>query len=227
MSSPIYLEYSTIIQKQENNVKNMHKKLSDYDTEVEAGSNTIQMESDIEKEISNFRKAHKELENAYSNKNAPSQMPLNELDRRQKQIQNLGQGINELYQSYQKIKDKKYEFKGQRNNDYQPTEDMKTMSNAELLQYQQQKIKQQDDQLDEIYMDVKKGKVMAKEAHKILDEQNKQLDDLQNDMDRLDSKLKIGAKRFADYASKKSGYCIVTILVLEVIAGILFVTLIK
>ena len=190
MSSPIYLEYSTIIQKQENNVKNMHKKLSDYDTEVEAGSNTIQMESDIEKEISNFRKAHKELENAYSNKNAPSQMPLNELDRRQKQIQNLGQGINELYQSYQKIK-------------------------------------QQDDQLDEIYMDVKKGKVMAKEAHKILDEQNKQLDDLQNDMDRLDSKLKIGAKRFADYAAKKSGYCIVTILVLEVIAGILFVTLIK
>lgn len=227
MSSAIYLEYSSIIQKQENNVKNMHKKLSDYEAEVEAGSNTIQIESDIEKEISSFRKAHRELEDAYSNKNAPSQMPLDELDRRQKHIQILGQNINELYQNYQKIKDKKYEYKGQRNNDYQPTEDMKTMSNSELLQYQKVKMKQQDDQLDEIFMDAKKGTVIAKETGKILEEQNKQLDDLQNDMDRLDSKLKRGAKRFADYAGKKSGYCIVIILLLEVVAGILFLILIK
>ena len=227
MSASIYSEYSTIIQKQENNVKNMHKKLSDYDTEVEAGSNTIQMESEIEKEISNFRKAFKELEEAYSNKNAPIQMPLDELDRRQKQIQNLGQDINELYRNYQKIKDKKYEFKGQRNNDYQPTEDMKNMTNNELLQYQKVKMKQQDDQIDEIFLNVKKGSVLAKETGKILDEQNKQLDDLQNDMDRLDSKLKKGAKRFADYAAKKSGYCIAFVLVIELIAGILFLTLIK
>ena len=227
MSASIYSEYSTIIQKQENNVKNMHKKLSDYDTEVEAGSNTIQMESEIEKEISNFRKAYKELEEAYSNKNAPIQMPLDELDRRQKQIQNLGQDINELYRNYQKIKDKKYEFKGQRNNDYQPTEDMKNMTNNELLQYQKVKMKQQDDQIDEIFLNVKKGSVLAKETGKILDEQNKQLDDLQNDMDRLDSKLKKGAKRFADYAAKKSGYCIAFVLVIELIAGILFLTLIK
>ena len=81
-------------------------------------------------------------------------MPLNELDRRQKQIQNLGQDINELYRNYQKIKDKKYEFKGQRNNDYQPTEDMKNMTNNELLQYQKVKMKQQDDQIDEIFLNV-------------------------------------------------------------------------
>ena len=227
MSSPIYLEYSSIIQKQENNVKNMHKKLSDYDTQVEAGSNTIKMESDIEKELSSYKKAHRELEVAYSNQNAPSQMPPDELDRRQKAIQNLGQNIRELEQNYHKIKDKKYEFRGQRNNDYQPTEDMKTMTNSELLQYQKVKIQKQDEQLDEIYMDAKKGIVIAKETGKILDEQNKQLDDLQNDMNRLDSKLKRGAQRFADYAGKKSGYCIGIILALEVIAGILFLTLIK
>ena len=227
MSSEIYLEYSSIIQRQENSVKNMHKKLSDYETEIEAGSNTIKMESEIEKELSSYKKAHRELEIAYSNQNAPSQMPPDELDRRQKEIQILGQNIQELHQNYQKIKDKKYEFKGQKNNDYQPTEDMKTMTNSELLQYQKVKIQKQDEQLDEIYMDAKKGIVIAKETGKILDEQNKQLDDLQNDMNRLDSKLKRGAKRFADYAGKRSGYCIVIILVIEVIAAILFLTLIK
>jgi archaellum component FlaC len=227
MSSEIYLEYSSIIQRQENSVKNMHKKLSDYETEIEAGSNTIKMENEIEKELSSYKKAHRELENAYSNQNAPSQMPPDELDRRQKEIQILGQNIQELHQNYQKIKDKKYEFKGQKNNDYQPTEDMKTMTNSELLQYQKEKMQKQDEQIDEICMDAKKGVVIAKETGKILDEQNKQLDDLQNDMDRLDSKLKRGAKRFADYAGKRSGYCIVIILVIEVIAAILFLTLIK
>ena len=227
MSSPIYLQYSSIIKKQEDNAKNLHKKLSDYNSEAESGSNTIKIEGDIEKELSSLKEAHRELENAYSNKNAPSQISPNELDRRQKQIQNLGSNIQDIEQNYKQIKNKKYEYKGSKIDNYQPTEEMKTMSNSELLQYQQQKIKKQDDQIDDIIIDVKKGTVLAKETEKILDDQNKQLDELQEDIDKLDSKLKKGAKRFADYAAKKSGYCIVIILVLELIAGILFITLIK
>jgi DNA repair exonuclease SbcCD ATPase subunit len=227
MSSPIYLQYSSIIKKQEDNAKNLHKKLSDYNSEAESGSNTIKIEGDIEKELSSLKEAHRELENAYSNKNAPSQISPNELDRRQKQIQNLGSDIQDIEQNYKQIKNKKYEYKGPKIDNYQPTEEMKTMSNSELLQYQQQKIKKQDDQIDDIIIDVKKGTVLAKETEKILDDQNKQLDELQEDIDKLDSKLKKGAKRFADYAAKKSGYCIVIILVLELIAGILFITLIK
>ena len=227
MSSPIYLQYSSIIKKQEDNAKNLHKKLSDYNSEAESGSNTIKIEGDIEKELSSLKEAHRELENAYSNKNAPSQISPNELDRRQKQIQNLGSNIQDIEQNYKQIKNKKYEYKGPKIDNYQPTEEMKTMSNSELLQYQQQKMKKQDDQIDDIIIDVKKGTVLAKETEKILDDQNKQLDELQEDIDKLDSKLKKGAKRFADYAAKKSGYCIVIILVLELIAGILFITLIK
>ena len=227
MSSPIYLQYSSIIKKQEDNAKNLHKKLSDYNSEAESGSNTIKIEGDIEKELSSLKEAHRELENAYSNKNAPSQISPNELDRRQKQIQNLGSDIQDIEQNYKQIKNKKYEYKGAKIDNYQPTEEMKSMSNSELLQYQQQKMKKQDDQIDDIIIDVKKGTVLAKETEKILDDQNKQLDELQEDIDKLDSKLKKGAKRFADYAAKKSGYCIVIILVLELIAGILFITLIK
>ena len=227
MSSPIYLQYSSIIKKQEDNAKNLHEKLSDYNSEAESGSNTIKIEGDIEKELSSLKEAHRELENAYSNKNAPSQISPNELDRRQKQIQNLGSDIQDIEQNYKQIKNKKYEYKGSKIDNYQPTEEMKTMSNSELLQYQQQKMKKQDDQIDDIIIDVKKGTVLAKETEKILDDQNKQLDELQEDIDKLDSKLKKGAKRFADYAAKKSGYCIVIILVLELIAGILFITLIK
>ena len=99
------------------------------------------------------------------------------------------------------------------------------MSNAELYQQQQLKLKDQDQQLDDIFLDVKKGRVLAKEAGQIMDEQNKQLDELQDDIDRLDSKLKRGAKRFQNYVAKKSGCCIVVILIIELIAGFLFVLL--
>ena len=108
---------------------------------------------------------------------------------------------------------------------YQPTEDMKNMSNVELLQQQKIKMKEQDQQLDDIFLDVKKGRVLAKEAGQIIDEQNKQLDELQDDIDRLDSKLVRGTKRFEKYVAKQSGCCIVVILVLELIAGFLIVFL--
>ena len=55
MSSPIYLQYSSIIKKQEDNAKNLHKKLSDYNSEAESGSNTIKIEGDIEKDMQHLR----------------------------------------------------------------------------------------------------------------------------------------------------------------------------
>ena len=89
------------------------------------------------------------------------------------------------------------------------------------MQLQQQKIKDQEQQLDNIFLDVKKGRVLAKEAGQIMEEQNKQLDELQKDIDKLDSKLVRGAERFQNYAAKKSGCCISIILVIELVAGIL------
>ena len=105
--------------------------------------------------------------------------------------------------------------------EYVLTDDMKNMDNQGLMQLQQKKLKEQDAQLDDIYLDAKKGTVLAKEAGKILEEQNKQLDELQNDMDKLDSRLQRGIKRFKDYAAKQSGCCITFILILELVAGFL------
>ena len=144
----------------------------------------------------------------------------------QKEIKQLQIDLQELEKDYRKANDKKYEYKGPSMDNYQPTDEMKTMSNSELNQGLQLKIKKQDQEIDDIILDVKKGKVLAKEAVKIMDDQNKQLDELQEDIDRLDSRLKRGAKRFENYVAKKSGCCIVVILVLEFIAGILIYTLI-
>ena len=218
MSSPIYLEYSSIIKKQEDNSKNLHKKLSDYNNEVESGSNTIKMEGDIEKELSALKEAHRELENAYSNKNAPSQIALQELDRRQKEIKKLEISINESDKNYKDLKGDKYEFKGNDMDEYVPTDEMKTMDNAQLMQLQKKKIDDQNEQLNDIVLDVKKGQVLVKEAGKIMEDQGKELDELQKDMEQLDSRINRGTQRFKEFAAKQSGWCVVLILILEVVA---------
>ena len=221
-SNSIYLEFKKIISEQEEKSKNLSGKLTKYKDTIKSGVNTISFENEIEKEILSLKEAYSELENAYSNRNAPSQIAPQELDRRQKQIKTLDIRINELEKNYEELKNEKYRYKGTGMEDeYVLTDDMKNMDNQGLMQLQQKKLKEQDAQLDDIYLDAKKGTVLAKEAGKILEEQNKQLDDLQNDMDKLDSRLQRGIKRFKDYAAKQSGCCITFILILELVAGFL------
>ena len=99
-TNAIYLEYNSIIGEQEEKLKNLHKKVSSYKDKIGTNTNTIALEGEIEKEINTLKEAQRELDNAYSNKNAPSQISPNELDKRQKQIKKLEIGISELQKSY-------------------------------------------------------------------------------------------------------------------------------
>ena len=218
---PIYMNFYSIIKEKEEKSVSLHKKITQLKDSIGTGTNTIGLENEIEKEISSLKEAHQELDNAYSTRNAPSTIGSLEIDRRQKEIKKLEISIQEIVKNFKEIQNEKYQFKGGNAGEYQPTEEMKTMSNEELMQLQQQKIKDQEQQLDNIFLDVKKGRVLTKEAGQIMEEQNKQLDELQKDIDKLDSKLVRGAERFQNYAAKKSGCCISIILVIELVAGIL------
>lgn len=227
MSIPkeLYSNFNGIISKQEEAGKELRKKISNYQTVAQGKSNTISIESEIERDIKNFKDMCNQLDNAYSNRNAPSQIPFAELDRRQKEIQKLSLNIQEIEKSYKGVQNQKYAFKGSTPDNYQQNEEMKSMSNSELYQLQKEKIKNQDKIIDDITLDVKKGRVMAKETGQIIQEQNKELDALQEDIDRLDSRMQRGAKRFANYVAKQSGCCIIIILILEMAAafGIYFI----
>ena len=94
-SNAIYLQFNSIISEQQEKTKNLNKKISGYKEKIISGENTISLEKEIEDQIASLKEAHRELENAYSNKNAPSQIALQELDRRQKEIKKLEISINE------------------------------------------------------------------------------------------------------------------------------------
>ena len=223
MSLPneVYLNYGGYMDKIGEEKKEAREKLSKFQQAAQNGENTVGIETQIEQDIKNLKQKHSQLDNAYSNRNAPSHIPGAELDRRQKEIQQLHIDIQGIEKSFKNLQTQKYAFKGQNDGQYQQTEEMKTMSNSELMQYQKQKIKNQDEQIDEITLDVKKGRVLAKEAQHIMEDQNKQLDKLQEDIDRLDSRFQRGIKRFENYAVQQSGCCITLTLCIELAIGLL------
>jgi len=230
MSIPkeFYTNFTGVISKQEEASKEIRKKLSNYQQSVNAGGNTISIESEIDKDIKKYKDMVNQLDNAYSNRNAPSQIPGMELDRRQKEIQKMNIEILEIEKSFKNLQNQKYAFKNTSTDEpYKQSEEMKTMSNRDLYQLQKEKVSDQDKILDDVILDVKKGRVLAKNAGEMIQEQNKQLDQLQEDIDRLDSRMQRGIKRFENYVSKQSGCCIIIILLLELAAAILIFVLLS
>ena len=200
--------------------------MTNYQQSINAGGNTISIESEIDKDIKKYKDMVNQLDNAYSNRNAPSQIPGMELDRRQKEIQKMSIEIQEIEKSFKNLQNQKYTFKGSTTDEpYKQSEEMKTMSNRELYQLQKEKVSDQDKILDDVILDVKRGRVLAKNAGEMIQEQNKQLDELQEDVDRLDSRMQRGIKKFENYVSKQSGCCIIVILILELAAAILIFVL--
>ncbi len=222
MSKEIYLDFNSFMGKQDEELKEIRKKIANYQKLISSSTNTTTTEREIDRDIRKLKDTQNELENAYSNRNAPSTIPGIELDRRQKEIQKFGISIRDIENTFKNFQNQKYSFKGGNINDnYQQSDEMKNMSNSELLIFQKEKIKEQDKIIDDITLDVKKGRVLAKEAKNIMEQQNKELDQLQEEIERVDSRFQRGIKRFENYVQKQSGCCIIIILIIELAIALL------
>jgi len=217
--SEIYANYANVIETQQKANKDIIDRVSNY-KKISSEENTTSIEMEIDDKLKNIKNFNNQLKDSYSNNKAPSYIFPDELERRQQEIQKLIIETEEIEKTYKLAKKNKYSFKGSKDN-YQPTEEMKYMSNEELMQYQKEKINQQDARLDDIALDVKKGRVLAKETGNVLKEQNKQLDQLQEDIDRLDSRFQRGIKRFEKYVAQQSGCCIIIVLIIELVIAFL------
>ena len=87
-----------------------------------------------------------------------------------------------------------------------------------MLEYQQRKIKDQDQEIEEITGEVKKGKEMGKVIKTNLETQNKLLDDVETGMDHLDSKMSRTRKKFDNYVANSSSCCLTFAIILEIAA---------
>lgn len=220
-----FKQFLTDLTTKENNIR---KDLEAFQTAIGNNENTIEIENRINKELKSLKDLIEQLTEAYSSKNAPPNMPEDTLDARQKDIKKFSTTYDELFKNLQKIRDDKYAFKGQITEDYRTKEEYQNMSAQELVHAGREKMNKQDERLDDIAKDVKKGRVGIKEFDNQVKEQNKLIEQVNEDMDRVDSRMNKLSKRMANYIGKSSTCCLMIFFLLDaVVFGLLVWVLTK
>ena len=220
-----FKQFLTDLTTKENNIR---KDLEAFQTAIGNNENTIEIENRINKELKSLKDLTEQLTEAYSSKNAPPNMPEDTLDARQKDIKKFSTTYDELFKNLQKIRDDKYAFKGQITEDYRTKEEYQNMSAQELVHAGREKMNKQDERLDDIAKDVKKGRVGIKEFDNQVKEQNKLIEQVNEDMDRVDSRMNKLSKRMLDYIGKSSTCCLMIFFLLDaVVFGLLVWVLTK
>ncbi len=122
-----------------------------------------------------------------------------------------------MKKQYNAIFNSKYAYKNKIGDDvdYMHKEEYKNASTEELMQMQKDKLNEQDERIEDITLDVKKNRILAKNVGHVIKEQNKKLDEINVDIDMTDSRMKSLTGRFANYAKTRSWCCLVIILVIE------------
>jgi len=152
-------------------------------------------------------------------------MPSIVIESRQKEIHTFGIHYEEMEKAFKSIQENKYKFKGEITEDYSKKEEYKNMSTQEMMLLQKRKLNDQDKQLEDITLDVKKGTVLAQNAGHVIKEQNKQLDQINEDIDRTKDRMNTLTARFERYVAKYSVCKMIIILIIElaiaVVCGLL------
>jgi syntaxin 6/SYP6 family syntaxin len=213
-----YKKYREFINELTSMEKQIMADLTTYREKVlVGGASTIEEENKIKKQLSDFTQKLERLEDAYSNRNAPSGYPPQELDRKQKELQKYRISYEDMKKQFNAIFNSKYTYKNKIGDDvdYMHKEEFKDVTNEELIQMQQDKLNQQDEKIDDITLDVKKNITLAKNVGHVLKEQNKKIDEINEDIDMTDDRMKTLTGRFANYAKSRSWCCLVIVLVIE------------
>ena len=227
MNSP-YKQYYTNYKEYVTQINDLEKKIRQGLTTFKQQSGkgpTLQIEAEIKDLLKQYKELYTNLETAYSRRNVPGGFPELTIDERQKEIQKFGINYNDMDKDYKNVEENKYKFKNEIQEDYSQKEEYKNMTTGELMVVQKNKLKDQDKQIDDITLDVKKGTQLAKNAGHVMQEQNKQLEQMNQDIDRTKDNMNKLTGRFESYVAKFSMCKMITILIIELIIGAVIIIL--
>ena len=210
-----YTEYRDYCNDLSETEKQITNEITLYRNKIKDGSLTIELENKIKNLLKYYKNTQNKLTEAYSGMNIPSGYPQKELDKRQKEIQQFGFNYERMSKQFNDYENEKYRFKDQITEDYTQKEEFKYMGSDELLALEKKKLKNQDEQIEEITLDVKKNTQLAKNTKQVIKEQNKKLEQIHEDMDRTQEKMEKVTDRFKNYATKMSWCKLIFIMIIE------------
>jgi len=208
MSTPDFSEFHKNYKKQ---IEELNKKGSEINTLIETYSkkidkneNTAQIEIQIQNKINEYKKFQNLFDTAYDTKNVPSGLPKIVCEKRQREISGYSNEVKKFEQRFEGLQSRKYEFKTDKIDQIDYNEKYKGVHTKQLLLERDNNIKAQNEHLEDISNNVKKGTVLAKNINSELENQNTQLEYLNEDIDKLDSGMKRTMKKFDTYIQETS-----------------------
>jgi hypothetical protein len=216
-----FTDFNFFIQNINNLAKQIRKQLIEFKNKTKDNSLTINLEKNIENDINKYINLVSELDTAYKDINVPPGFPQNTQRDRQKEIQKLEIESKTMKEQLELCKKEKYKFKGGINEDYNQKEEFKYMDSRQLEELEKEKLKNQDEQLEGITLEVKKNNVLAKNTREVLKDQNKKMEVINEDIDRTKERMNSVTGRFKTYVAKSSWCLIIFILIVELAIGLL------
>ena len=219
-----YSKYKQYISELNNLEKDIRKQLVEFKEKSKSKENTIGDENKLKTSFNIFKEKLDILQDAYSDNNAPATLPSSTLDIRQKELQQFQINLHNWRKQFIEIQNEKYSYKDKIEEDYMQKEEYKTYTTGELQALQKDNLKKQDEKIDEIKKDIKKNITLAKNATHTMKEQNKTLEQISEEMEITDEKMKTITGRFKNYAKRQSWCCLVVILIIELVIALGAVT---
>lgn len=216
MNKEYYSNFKSFISDLTTQEKSIRADLSSYKETIGKGANTRDLEEKIKNSLKSFKDLVDKLSDAYLSKNAPGNMPEATLDSRQKEIKKFKIAYDDMTKDFKSLEGDKYSFKGHIDEDYRTKEEYQGMSAGELVQIRDKKLNEQDDKIDDITKDVKKGTQLAKNLGHELKDQTKKIEVVNEDMDRADNRMKKLTKRFEKYVVNSSTCCLSVFLFFDI-----------
>ena len=203
--------------------KTIKTELENFKQQIKKNNtNTLKEEKKINQDLEQYHKILEELSNAYQLSKIPPELPEVELDKRLKEIQRLEIDYSEFLKLFIKLRDKKYKFYDEITEDYEKKEEYKDLTPYELMQVGQKRLEEQEKKLKALRSNVKKGTHITHEINEYLKNQNKQSDQIDEDMERVEDRLENLKERMDKFISGRSIKCLVIILVIEIIVALGF-----
>ena len=182
----------------------INKLIDNYSKKIDKNENTAQIEIEIQKKIDEYKNFQILFDKAYDEKNVPPGISKIQCDIRQKEIYECKNKVKKYEERFLALQNRKYEFKTDKLDQIDYDEKYKGVNTKQLLLERDNNIKAQNEHLEDISKNVKKGTVLAKNINAELENQNTKLEFLNDDIDKLDSGMKRTMKKFQTYIQETS-----------------------
>ena len=202
MISEYYTNYKSFISDLTNKEKILRKDIESFKIALGNNSNTISIHIKLEKDLKSFKELVDQLQDAYNSTNVPYSIPEMIIDKRQKEINTFLASFKSMNDEFTKLIDDKYLFKGMIEEDYKDKEEYKNKDAKELTKLAKDKMKKQDEILDQILNITKETNNNMQNVNAKIQKDKEPKKDTNKQTDKEESKIKKFTQKIKNFFKK-------------------------